>query len=146
VLLVAVLLLSGGAYVTHGLLRRRRRRMLAALAREWSMHYSPRDVFELASRLASQLPAVGAADVRVLDLIYGSEDAGHRYIFSAEYTSGITRSRSRRQCVVSVLEPRGHTESAAWKSLRFAPRDLPLIEQYRSVGNKVMNDHVTQRD
>jgi hypothetical protein len=125
--------LTAGAGVAARITRRRRRRALGILAREWGMHYSRNDVFDLAARVASRLPAPGAANVRVIDLIYGTEQAGYRYIFTAEYTVGVVRGKSRQRCVVSVLEPRGRTEEIVWTNFSIAPTDRPLIEQYRSL-------------
>jgi hypothetical protein len=124
------------AYAGSVIWRQRRRGQLARLAREWHMQYSPGDVFQLAGRVAPGLPVIGAADVRVHDVIYGSEPGGYRCIFSAEYTAGVVRSRSRRRCVVSILEPRtsGSDEGAhPWSMFKIALPDLPLLEQYRSL-------------
>lgn len=125
--------LTLGVYGAYGIVRRRRQRLIAALARQWQMHYSPNDVFNLAPRIASRLPVPGAADVRVRDLLYGTEPAGHRCIFCAEYTVGVVRSRKRRWSVLSVFEPRGRSDAPGWASLRIAPEDLPLVEQYESL-------------
>ena len=129
-LVVAITLLAMG---TYGALRRRRRRALIGLAREWDMQYSTTDVFNLAPRVAAHLPVLGAADVRVRDLIYGTEAGGHRCIFVAEFTAGVVRSKSRRQCVVSVLEPRGPSDAMSWSSMRIAPDDRALLAQYRAM-------------
>src|SRR4051812_8609671 len=80
---------SGLAHLVSVLGRQRRRSQLRNLAREWRMQYSPGDVFQLAGRVAPELPVLGAADVRVHDVIYGSEPDGYRCIFSAEYTAGV---------------------------------------------------------
>jgi hypothetical protein len=112
---------------------RRRQQSLEGLARQWKMHYSPHDVFNLAPRIASRLPMPGAADVRVCDLIYGNEKAGHRYIFSAYFTLGVVRSKSRKHLVATLLEPRDRNDATIWTSLRFAPADLPLLEQYEAM-------------
>jgi hypothetical protein len=122
------------------ILRRRRQRHLSSLARDWQMHYSRRDVFHLAARVASHLPVPGAAEVRVCDLIYGTEDGGYRYIFSAQFTAGVVQSKSRKRVVVSVLEPHGRSESTLWTSLQIAPHELPLVEQYRSLKHKPMQN------
>src|SRR4051794_5172587 len=102
-LLLLALAITLGAAAGYALVRRRQQRALSELAKSWRMHYSPRDVFNLAPRVARHLPIVGAAGVRVRDLIYGTEPGGHRYIFSAEYTAGVVRSKSRRRSVISVL-------------------------------------------
>lgn len=132
-LLFLMIALTGVAIVISTVSRRSRERRIRALAREWDMQYSRRDVFNLASRVASRLPVPGAADVRVRDLIYGVEHGGHRCIFSAEYTAGVVRSKTRRQCVLSVLEARGCSASEPWTSFQIAAEELPLDEQYRSL-------------
>ncbi len=128
-LLIAIaitVLAAGGSALERWI----RRRALAKLAKEWRMHYSPRDVFNLAPRLASKLPVPGAADVRVVDMIYGTRHEGYCYIFTAEHTTGVVRSKSRRRCVVCVVEPRTPREAPIWSSLRIAPQDRSLLEQY----------------
>lgn len=134
-LLGILLVISAAAHVGSVMWRQRRRSQLRRLAREWQMQYSPSDVFHLAGRVAPSLPVLGAADVRVHDVIYGSEPDGYRCIFSAEYTAGVVRSRSRRRCVVSILEPRNTPDEAGkeWSSLQVAPTDIRLIEQYRTL-------------
>jgi hypothetical protein len=121
------------ALLVQRIARMRRMRMLLALARHWRMQYTPRDIFNLASRIAPLLPAPGAADVCVSDLIYGTEPDGHRYILCAEFTVGVVRAKKRRRCVMSVLEPRQRTDGTGWSSHRVAAEDLKLIEQYRSL-------------
>ena len=132
-LLLIVLGITGAAWLAHRIARRRVQRSLEELARGWRMHYSPHDVFNLAPRIAPKLPTPGAADVRVHDLIYGSDPDAHRYIFCAEYTVGVVRARGRERRVVCILEPRGHSESVSWSSLQIAPEGLPLIEQYKAL-------------
>ncbi|HWP39762.1 MAG TPA: hypothetical protein VNL70_02465 [Tepidisphaeraceae bacterium] len=131
-MLLIVTLLTLVALAMQAALNRRRRRALSALARQWQMHYSPADVLNLAPRVAAHLPTVGAADVVVRDLIYGTDPACYRYIFSVEYTTGLVRAKSRRRCVVCATEPRVRGEGA-WTSFRIAPADLSLLEQYRSL-------------
>ena len=132
-LLLAVAALSLAAAVAARLLRGSRQRQISSLARSWGMHYSAGDIFNLAPRLASRLPVVGASDVIVRDLIYGAEPGGHRYYLCAEYTIGVTRAKARRSCVLSILEPRRATDPDVWQSLHFAPENLPLVDQYQSL-------------
>lgn len=132
-MLLAVVCITAAAGLTWRIVRRRQRQVLGDLAREWNMHYSSRDVFSLADRVAGRLPGVGAADVRVFDLIYGTGELGLQYIFCAEYTTGVVRSKSRRRNVVSVLEPKNTGGQVDWATLRIAPIDLPLVGQYRSL-------------
>ena len=132
-LLAATLLVTALGGIIFTFRRSNTASELMRLARDWHMHYSRRDVFDLAPRIAAHLPVSGAADVRVRDLIYGNEPGGHRYVFSAEFTVGVVRSKCRRQCVVSILEPRGRHDVPVWSSIQIAPEELPLIEQYQSL-------------
>jgi hypothetical protein len=130
IFLLLVMAITAAAAIGNVVLRRQREQALEELAKQWNMHFSSQDVFNLAPRIASRLPVPGAADVRVRDLIYGNESAGHRYIFSAHFTTGVLRSKKRQQYVVTLLEPRDRNDASIWSSLRFAPMELPLLEQY----------------
>jgi hypothetical protein len=134
-LLLGVLIgITIAAALVHRLIHFNRQRRLLALARQWQMQYTPRDIFNLAPRIGALVPVPGAADVHVSDVIYGTETGGHRYIFCAEYTVGVVRAKKRRRSVISVLEPRQRTDGAMWTSSRLAMADVPLIDQYRSLG------------
>ena len=113
--------------------RRRRQRMMARLARDWSMHYSARDLFRLAEHVAPRLPAVGAADVFVADVIYGIEGDFHRYIFSVEYTLGLVHARQRVVRAASFREPKERTDPSHWSPLELVERKMTLVEQYRTL-------------
>jgi hypothetical protein len=130
-LLTALLITAIAAGINRGMTRRKRH-WLQELARESRMHYSARDVFGLARRVAPRLPVIGAADVRVCDLIYGSDPQSLRYVFSAEYTVGVVHSKSRQRCVVSVVECK-QTSDAKWTSVQIAPSELPFPDQYRAL-------------
>src|SRR5437762_1933315 len=94
------------ALALQAILRRIHRRKLERLATEWKMHYSPDDRFRLAGRVAEMLPIPGAAQVRVMDLIYGNEKDGYRYLFSASFTEGVIRTKRRNVRVASFRETR----------------------------------------
>lgn len=136
-MLLTVTAITLAAALINSILRQRREREIAALAKSWRMHYSPHDVFNLASKVAPHLPLCGAADVRVRDLIYGSEQSGHRYYFSAEFTVGVVRSKARRRCVMTVLESPGRSDTAQWREVGVASPDLLLAEQYQSLRAKI---------
>src|SRR5947207_3229341 len=104
--LFSLILITAAAAATHVLRRRMRARRLRALAAQWGMHYAPNDQFQLADRVAPQLPCPGAADVRVTDLIYGLKGERFRYIFTAEFTQGVVRTKHRARRVVSMTEPK----------------------------------------
>ena len=113
--------------------RRRRQRTMAELARDWRMHYSARDLFRLAEQVAPRLPAVGAADPFVADVIYGLEGEFHRYIFSVEYTLGLVHARQRVVRAASFREPKGRTEPFGTSPLELGDVATPLLEQYRTL-------------
>jgi hypothetical protein len=124
------------ALIVHALLRRSLRSKLAALAKEWQMHYSPDDRFQLADRVAEMLPQPGAARVQVADLIYGNEGDGYRYVFSASFTLGVLCGRKRRMHVATFRESsrRGSGETAS--PLVLASEGLSVVEQYRELYHK----------
>ena len=113
--------------------RHRRKRWLRQLASQWRMTYSSCDRLRIASRISNQLPVPGAADVSVTDVIYGSHGDAYQYVFTVEYTLGVIKGRHRQVRVARFSEPRGREPSARSLRLDFAPQELPLIEQYRSL-------------
>jgi hypothetical protein len=128
-LFLAILIVATFALMIVQLLSNRvHRRRLIGLAREWRMHYAPDDRFNLAARVAERLPQPGAADVRIVDLIYGSEQGTRRYVFSAHYTRGVVRWKRRERCVASLAETK-----EIWTSLTVAPSQLSVVEQYRTL-------------
>jgi hypothetical protein len=133
-ILIAITAIARLAYVIR---RQRQRRALQGLARRWQMHYSPHDRFEIADRIAERFPLPGAAEVRVVDLIYGTESTGagefYRYLFSAEYTVGVTRRKHRQRRVVTFREPKGRTTAADWSPLVFAAPAEDLLAQYEAL-------------
>jgi hypothetical protein len=124
---------SAAARLAFVLMQRRQRKQLQAMARDWRMHYSPRDHFDLADRVAGRFPLSGIAEVRVADVIYGTEDEFYRYFFSTEYTVGVTRAKHRVRRVVTFREPRSRRASDEWSPLILAPEELPIIEQYQKL-------------
>src|SRR5689334_3559921 len=117
-------------FVARRLADKVHRRQLISLAREWQMHYAPDDRFQLAPRVAERLPTPGAADVCVVDLIYGTEHGVRRYVFAAHYTTGVVRRKSRGMCVASLCETPSR-EGGDWGGLVIAPQELSMVEQYR---------------
>jgi hypothetical protein len=129
--LALALLLTATALTVDYLLRRRVRRQLQQLAAELKMAYSHSDRFGLADRVAEHFPIPGAAALRVIDLLYSSDAQSYRYLFSAEYTSGVIRSKRRMLRAVMLREPKGRSDPTVWSNMRLAPENLSLIEQYR---------------
>lgn len=105
-LLIAVTL---GARLADWTLRRRRARSLRRLAIQRGMNYTPADSLEVTSEIARRFPIPGAANLRIRDLIYGVEGDRHLYVFTAEYTSGVVRTKRRVLRVGTFSEPRNRT-------------------------------------
>jgi hypothetical protein len=129
--LALTLLLTAIAVTVDFLIRRRLRCRLQSLAAELKMAYSHSDRFALADRVAEHFPIPGAAALRVIDLLYSSDADSYRYVFCAEYTSGVIRSKRRMLRAVLLREPKGRTDPAIWANMRLAPENLSILEQYR---------------
>lgn len=128
--LAALLALTAAVALVERVSRRRRRRELRKLAAQWKMTYSPRDLLRIAPRIASRFPVPGAADVRVVDLIYGTKGDEYRYIFTTEYTTGLLGGKRRQVRAASFSEPRGRGQADSPPPVILAPSDMVLIEQY----------------
>jgi len=131
--LAVLVALTAIARLVYVLQRQRQRRALQDLARRWNMHYSPHDRFQLADKVAERFPLPGAAELRVVDLVYGTEGDFYRYLFSAEYTVGVTRRKHRQRRVVTFREPKGRTTAADWSELILAEPGKAVMEQYESL-------------
>jgi len=129
--LALAVLLTATAVTGDFLLRRRVRRQLQQLAAELKMAYSHSDRFALADRVAEHFPIPGAAALRVIDLLYSSDADSYRYLFSAEFTFGVIRSKRRLLRAVTLREPKGRSDPSIWSNMLLAPENLSLIEQYR---------------
>jgi hypothetical protein len=132
-LLLSCVLLTAAAAVLDVLSHRHRGRALRALAAQWRMNYHPADQLRLASKVLPRLPVPGAANVRVMDLIYGSDRDRYRYVFSVEYTIGVVGPKRRVVRVATLSEPRERGGSGPI-TLRLAPDEGSIIDQYRSLG------------
>jgi hypothetical protein len=135
-LLSTLLALTALALVVHKFLRHRIKRRLRRMAGDWKMRYVERDLFHLAPRIATIIPVPGAADLRVIDVIYGSEGETHRYLFTAEYTRGVVGRHEREQRVMTFAEPKEPTRENPPTPLVCAPQDVPIVEQYRHLHAK----------
>jgi len=128
-----MLLITAAAGTARFILRRRHVQRLRALADECKMHFSAADRFRLATKIAPRLPVPGAASVRVVDLLYGIEQQNYRYVFAAEYTTGVLRTKTGVRRVATFCEPRepSATPPPSNCELEFAPDGLPILDQYR---------------
>ncbi|MGH7176634.1 MAG: hypothetical protein ACREJC_04575 [Tepidisphaeraceae bacterium] len=135
--LAAMVLLTLAARTGSEVLVRRRRWRLMKLARQWEMHYSPRDHFNLADRVAAEFPIPGVADVRVVDLFYCLRGESYVYLFCVEFTVGVTRSKHRRWRIATFTDPRDRAIQPARLRLTLAPQTLGVLEQYRVLYEQV---------
>ena len=132
-LLIGVLALTITAVGVDSYRRGQTHCALRELARERRMHFSRHDQLRLTSRVATHLPIPGAAYVRVIDLIYGTENGRHRYVFTAEYTAGVVRSKKRIRRAATFTEPRERSDARQICEIQLGPDEMPLIEQYRAL-------------
>ena len=137
--LIFLIAITAGAAAVEAGRRYRHMRALRRLAAERGMHFSSTDRFRLAPRVAQRLPVPGAAAVRVLDLLYGVERDNYRYVFAAEYTTGVLRSKTGVRRVATFAEPRdpAGNRTSDIGDLVFAPEGLSLVEQYKHLLEQV---------
>ncbi len=109
-----------------------RRSRLRRLARSWQMRYVRSDLFDLARRVAGQFAVPGAADLRVVDVIYASRGERHRYLFTVEYTTQDRGQRRREARAATFCEPRERTGPGP-SPLVLGPDRLPLLKQYEEL-------------
>lgn len=136
--LALMILVTAVARLTFVIRVKRHRAVLHDLARNWKMHFSARDRFNLSARLAQSFPVPGAAEIVVADLIYGTEGDFYRYIFAAEFTTGVTQRKRRQRRVATFREPRGRTTIADWSLLILAPEELDTIDQYHKLRDEIV--------
>lgn len=127
------LCVTAGATIIDRVQRRRRRIALRDLATQWRMNYSPFDPLRLTARVAHHFPIPGAANLKVSDVIYGMEGDHYRYIFTAEFTTGVVRTKHRLVRAATFCEPRDFRHGQAIGPLILAPAGLPLVEQYQKL-------------
>jgi hypothetical protein len=130
-LLGILLVITAGAVVIDRLRRQRSQAVYRQFANNLHMHYSPRDPLRLTARVAAQLPIPGAAGVRVIDLMYRTDDENHYYVFTAEYTVGVVGPKHRVRRVAACSENKAG--GGITHPIRLAPVELSLIDQYRSL-------------
>ena len=108
-MLVLVAGLTAAAYAVELIGRRRWRRALRRLAAEWKMNFGRTDTLRLTDKVARHFPVPGAARLRVTNVIYGADKADadrYRYVFTAEFTAGVVRTKRRFVRVGTFAEPK----------------------------------------
>jgi hypothetical protein len=132
-LLVGLVLLTIAATVADRVGRRREQCVYRKLAADHGMHYSPGDPLRVTPRVAGHLPIPGAAAVRVIDLMYRTDESTHHYVFTAEYTIGTMDARKRVRRVATWREPKSMPEAGTGAPVRVADDRAALAEQYRQM-------------
>ena len=131
VLLTMVVGVTAAVWAVDGVLRHRRKSALRRLAGEWHMGYAERDLFNLGGRIVGEFPVPAAGALRVVDVIYGSQQDRHRYLFTAQYTRGVVGGRRREQWVMTFCEPQDAAQGQCCSPLIAAPEQLSILDQYR---------------
>jgi hypothetical protein len=130
-LLCALLLLTAAAGIIHRQRNRRHEAVFRDLAVENHMHYSPRDSLRLTPRVATLIPLPGASAVKVVDLLYRTDEQLHHYVFTAEYTVGVTGPKHRIRRAAAFTESKTTADSIS--PIRLAPEQSSLLEQYQTL-------------
>src|SRR4051794_5508237 len=127
------------AYAAELVRRRWHRRALRRLAAEWGMTFSQADTLRLTPKVARHFPIPGAANLRVANVIYGSDPDRYRYVFTAEYTVGVVNAKRRNVRVGAFTEPRDRARGGpdVAEKVVLAPVELSFLEQYRHLAPQV---------
>jgi hypothetical protein len=136
IFLIFLIMLSAAGVTAQFVATRKRRCGLRGLAKQWEMHFAPGDRLKLAEKIAGKIPVIGAADVRVMDLLFRTDGYRHRYVFTVEYGVGIIRGKRRKQRVAGFDEPvrRGPAALTPHElELTVAPESLGTLDAYRHV-------------
>jgi len=131
ILLSLLMSLTGFAWAVDRWRHVRGQAAFRELALTHGMHYSPSDPLRLTPRIAARLPIPGAAAVRVIDLLYRTDEQNHYYVFTAEYTIGVVGPKHRVRRAASFVEAK--SVGGRSRSVQLAAADLPMVEQYRSL-------------
>ena len=133
-LLLALLLGATAAAVAVGAGRRsRQHRAARRAAAAWRMNYGRADSLRLTARVAPHLPAPGAAAVRVSDVVYGTRADAARYVFTVEYTLGVTGPKRRHVRAAALTEPRDRRQTGPATVLVLGDPTFPLADQYAAL-------------
>lgn len=129
-LLIVLVAITIAAAAWQYLMRYPHRTSLRRLARRWGMNFVTFDRFRIAQRLGETFPVPGAADLCVVDVMYGLGDDRHRYVFTVQYTVGVLRGKRRARRVAAMLEPR-ETGSPRPPEIFVAEIGGDIVQQYR---------------
>jgi hypothetical protein len=126
--LLALVGLTIVGLVVESVRRRRQVEAVRSLARAWRMNFARRDTLRLTARVAAQLPLPGAAALRISQVIYGSAGDTYRYVFTLQYTLGVTGPKRRFTRVATFTEPRDRRRGGE-TVLTLGAEVGPLIEK-----------------
>jgi hypothetical protein len=133
-LLLALVGLTVVSATLHFVLNRRRGRKLQSLSQRFEMTFVRQDRFDLSREAASLVDVPGAAGVRVRDVMYASHPTGYRCVFTAEFTTGVTRGKRRMARAVAIDQ---WTQTG--RQVMLAPPSLTLVEQYEHLLRRIAN-------
>lgn len=129
-LFIVLVALTIAAAAWQYIMRYPHRTNLRRLARGWHMNFVAFDRFRLTQRLRDRFPVPGAADLCVVDVMYGLDEDRHRYVFTVQYTVGVLRGKRRERRVAGMLEPR-ETGSPRPAEILVADPGSDLNQQYQ---------------
>ena len=132
-LLALLMVLTGLAWAAGKVVRHRQISVLRELAGQWEMRFVQEDLFQLARRIGGAFPVPGAANLSVRDVVYGVEGPAHRYVFTVEYTLGVTGRHRRENRAATFHDPSEPAAGDSLAALRLASEALPLPEQYKAL-------------
>lgn len=133
VLLVALLGLTLTVLLAESVRQARQADAVRRLAGRWRMTFGRRDTLRLTARVARWFPVPGAAALRVFHVVYGTEGDRYRYVFTAQYTLGVTGPKRRHTRVATFAEPRDRRDDDE-ATVVLADEGLTLMEQYEALG------------
>ncbi len=139
ILLCLLVLLTLTGALAQRLAKRCRQAIFRQLARDWGMHYSEADQLRLGERIAEHFPIPGAASIRVIDLIYGTREHQRHFIFTVDYTLGLTSQHHRRRRAGACIESRSGPENKLSSIPLLGSTRTPLVEQYQLLREMLKN-------
>lgn len=128
-LLIASLAITATALAAALIELQIRRGRLRRLAREAGCEFQAAAEPALIRAILPHLPALGAADVRLIDLVSCPSADATWTIGRVDYSLGAVRHRRDNTRIIAIRQS-GHGEIS---KVEYAPGDLPRLEQYRQL-------------
>ena len=104
-----------------------RRARLKLLARDAGWEYEPGSRPELTEAVVRLIPAPGAANIRVIDVLRSTGGASRFTIARVDYSLGAVRQRRDNTRIFAI----GDGLVGDVRTVQMAPLDLPRMDQYR---------------